>query len=89
MLLPRGPVRVGGLEIDARYAPAQRIGGAGHDFFALLETRLVVADVSGQGSPALLLMAICRTNVRQIAPRHTSPAAALLELNGALAAKCP
>jgi len=49
----------------------------------------VVADVSGQGIPALLLMAICRTNVRQIAPRHTSPAAALLELNGALAANCP
>lgn len=88
MLLPREPVRLDGLEIDARYAPAQRIGGDLYDFFALSDTRLglVVADVSGKGIPASLLMAICRTNLRQIAPRHTSPAAALIELNGALSA---
>jgi len=41
----------------------------------------VVADVSGKGIPASLLMAICRTNLRQIAPRHASPASALAELN--------
>ena len=29
-------------------------------------------------------MAICRTNLRQIAPRHESPAASLIELNEAL-----
>jgi sigma-B regulation protein RsbU (phosphoserine phosphatase) len=37
--------------------------------------------VSGKGIAASLLMAICRTNLRQIAPRHDSPAEVLRELN--------
>ena len=36
-----------------------------------------MADVSGKGMPASLLMAICRTNLQQIAPRHDSPARVL------------
>ena len=88
MLLPRGTPRLAGLEIDARYRPAQRVGGDLYDFFPLSDTRLgvAVADVSGKGIPASLLMAICRTNLRQIAPRHASPARVLTELNAALAA---
>jgi sigma-B regulation protein RsbU (phosphoserine phosphatase) len=82
MLLPRQAPRLDGLEVDARYLPAQRVGGDLYDVFALSDTRLgvVVADVSGKGIAASLLMAICRTNLRQIAPRHTSPAQALVEL---------
>jgi len=55
---------------------------------AFAESRLgvVVADVSGKGIPASLLMAITRTNLRQIAPRHASPVRALIELNDALSA---
>jgi len=88
MLLPRETARLDGLQIDARYTPAQRIGGDLFDVFALSETRLgiVVADVSGKGISASLLMAICRTNLRQIAPRYISPAHALTELNHVLAA---
>jgi sigma-B regulation protein RsbU (phosphoserine phosphatase) len=86
MLLPRETARLDGLDIDARYEPAQRVGGDLYDFIPLPGARLgiVVADVSGKGIAASLLMAICRTNLRQIAPRHTSPAQALIELNGAL-----
>ena len=86
MLLPRGLVRFPGLEIDARYTPAQRVGGDLYDIFPLSETRLgiAVADVSGKGIPASLLMAICRTNLRQIAPRHNSPAQTVRELNRTL-----
>src|SRR3954468_16256173 len=88
MLLPRQATRIDGLEIDARYMAAQRVGGDLYDIFALSETRLgiAVADVSGKGIPASLLMAITRTNLRQIAPRHVSPAQALVELNRALGA---
>src|SRR5207248_7047185 len=88
MLLPRGTPHLDGLELDARYLPAQRVGGDLYDFFPLGGARLgvVAADVSGKGIPASLLMAICRTNLRQIAPRHVSPAAALIELNSVLAA---
>src|SRR5204862_4191269 len=34
MLLPREMARLDGLEIDARYAPAQRVGGDLYDIFA-------------------------------------------------------
>lgn len=83
MLLPSVVPRLEGLSLDARYAAAQKVGGDLYDLFQLSETKLgvAVADVSGKGIPASLLMAICRTNLRQIAPRHESPAAALAELN--------
>lgn len=88
MLLPRAKAAMVGLDLDARYAPAQKVGGDLYDIIPLSDTRLgiAVADVSGKGIPASLLMAICRTNLRQIAPRHASPAAVLAELNRALAA---
>lgn len=89
MLLPREMPLAAGLEIDARYMPAQRVGGDLYDFFPLSGNRLgiVMADVSGKGIPASLLMAICRTSIRQIAPRHTSPVRALIELNRTLTAE--
>lgn len=83
MLLPSAVPHLEGLNLDARYAAAQRVGGDLYDLFPLSATKLgvAVADVSGKGIPASLLMAICRTNLRQIAPRHSSPAAVLAELN--------
>jgi len=86
MLLPHDAPRIDGLDVDARYLAAQKVSGDFYDLFALSETRLgvAVADVSGKGIPASLLMAICRTNLRQIAPRHASPAQTLIELNRTL-----
>jgi sigma-B regulation protein RsbU (phosphoserine phosphatase) len=86
MLLPRAAPSVAGLDLAARYSPSQKIGGDLYDLIPLASTRLgvVVADVSGKGIPASLLMAICRTNLRQIAPRYASPARALVELNRVL-----
>ena len=87
MLLPKEVTHFDGIELDARYSPAQKVGGDLYDIIPLSPTKLgiAVADVSGKGIPASLLMAICRTNLRQIAPRHDSPAAALRELNRTLA----
>jgi len=83
MLLPSQSTTFGGVDLDARYTPAQRVGGDLFDLFPLSATRLgvLVADVSGKGIAASLYMAVCRTNLRQIAPRHISPAQALVELN--------
>ena len=88
MLLPREMATLARLELDARYASAQKVGGDLYDLFTLSATQLgvVVADVSGKGITGAMLMAICRTNLRQIAPRHTSPARVLAELNRVLAA---
>lgn len=86
LLLPRAAPRVAGLDVDARYLPSQKIGGDLYDLFELPGGRfgVAVADVSGKGIPASLLMAIGRTNLRQVAPRHDSPARALAELNRAM-----
>ena len=86
MLLPGEMPLFPCLDIDARYSPAQKVGGDLYDVFALSDTRLgiAVADVSGKGIPASLLMAICRTNLRQIAPRQGSPAQTLTDLNRVL-----
>ena len=88
MLLPSQSTVFPGVDIDARYAPAQRIGGDLFDIFPISATRLAVAvaDVSGKGIAASLYMAVCRTNLRQIAPRHNSPALTLSALNRAMAA---
>lgn len=86
MLLPRQAAQFAGLDIDTRYQAAQKVSGDLYDLFPLSDSRLgvAVADVSGKGIPASLLMAICRTNLRQIACRHDSPAATLREVNAAL-----
>jgi sigma-B regulation protein RsbU (phosphoserine phosphatase) len=83
MLLPAHAATFPGLDLDARYSPAQRVGGDLYDIIALSPTRLgvAVADVSGKGIAASLYMAVCRTNLRQIAHRHSSPAQVLIELN--------
>jgi sigma-B regulation protein RsbU (phosphoserine phosphatase) len=88
MLLPSHATVFPGLDIDARYAPAQRVGGDLFDIVVLSSTRLgvAVADVSGKGIAASLYMAVCRTNLRQIAPRHISPAQTLVDLNRTMGA---
>jgi sigma-B regulation protein RsbU (phosphoserine phosphatase) len=88
MLLPRQSTAVDGLDLDSRYRPAQKVGGDLYDIIGLGPGRVgvAVADVSGKGIPASLLMAICRTHLRQIAPRLASPAAVLAELNRAMEA---
>lgn len=87
MLLPRSMPSVPGLDIDARYLAAQKVSGDLYDVFKLGYDRVgvAVADVAGKGVSASLLMAICRTTLRQIAPAHRSPARVLAELNRSLA----
>jgi len=87
MLLPQVMPQVPGLDIDARYLAAQKVSGDLYDVFKLGYDRVgvAVADVAGKGMSASLLMAICRTTLRQIAPQHNSPARVLAELNRALA----
>ncbi len=86
MLLPKEMPQLPGLELDARYIAAQMVGGDFYDVIKLDEHRvgIAVADVSGKGISASLLMAICRTQLRAIAPHHQSPARVLTEMNRVL-----
>lgn len=87
MLLPKEYPKIEHMEMDAVYIPAQKVGGDLYDFFPLSENRLAVAvaDVSGKGIPASLLMTICRCNLRHFSSLHESPSRVLMELNRSMA----
>jgi sigma-B regulation protein RsbU (phosphoserine phosphatase) len=59
-LLPDGPPQVPGLDVGVHYRTANRAGGDYYDFFQLEDGKLgvLVADVSGHGTPAAVLMAV-------------------------------
>lgn len=59
-LLPRTMPEIRGIELAAVYETSQRAGGDYYDFFPLDNDRwgLLIADVSGHGTPAAVLMAI-------------------------------
>ena len=75
-LFPKSVPKVPGLEMAGVCLPAVGIGGDYYDFLPMGEHRvgLVIADVSGKGIPAALLMAGLQASVRGLA-RPTLPAA--------------
>lgn len=83
MLLPKAFPNRANLDIGAIYMPAQKVGGDFYDIFEVDENRVAVAiaDVSGKGIAASLIMAICQTNLRHLAAAHCSPSRVLAELN--------
>lgn len=82
-LLPSEQPTAAEIEVDSLYVPSRHIGGDYFDFFEMGPQRwvFVVADVSGKGASAALVMAACRMALRVEAPRHPSPAALLREVN--------
>lgn len=72
-----------GIEIDAQYLPSAQVGGDFYDFYKLSSTKfgVCVADVSGKGVPASLLMAICQTNLRHFVKKSAMPSEILKCLN--------
>jgi sigma-B regulation protein RsbU (phosphoserine phosphatase) len=83
MLLPKAFPEVRKLDMASIYIPAQKVGGDLYDVFSLGDNRIgiAIADVSGKGIPASLLMAICQSNLRHFAQHLSSPAEVLSELN--------
>lgn len=81
-LLPRSFPEVEGLELAGACQPAIGVGGDYYDFLAFGEQQvgLVIADVSGKGIPAALLMAGLQGSVRSTAVPGVSPR----EVNGRL-----
>jgi sigma-B regulation protein RsbU (phosphoserine phosphatase) len=72
-----------GLEIDTQYIPSSQVSGDFYDFYKLSATKFAVsvADVSGKGVPASLLMALCQTNLRHYVKKSKSPREILIKLN--------
>ncbi len=81
--LPQAPPRIEGYEFFDFYEPAHELGGDYYDYIPLSGERLavVVADVSGKGIPASLLMARLSADIRYCLASEPTPAAAVAQLN--------
>lgn len=73
--------------IQAVMCPARDVGGDFYDFFFLDENRLgfAIGDVSGKGIPAAIFMAMCRTLLKAVAMKGTTPGECLGDVNRSLA----
>ncbi len=87
-LLPGELPRIEGFEVGAWYRTSARAGGDYYDFFPLSGGRwgLFIADVSGHGTPAAVVMAVTHAIAHAQPGTHTPPEALLAYLNRQLAA---
>jgi sigma-B regulation protein RsbU (phosphoserine phosphatase) len=74
-LLPRAPPRLPGFEIAGESRSCLHVGGDYYDFVPLAGDRLalVIADVSGKGTPASLMMASVHAWLRALAGSEPAP----------------
>ncbi|HEY0257857.1 MAG TPA: GAF domain-containing SpoIIE family protein phosphatase, partial [Candidatus Methylacidiphilales bacterium] len=83
ILLPGSAPQMAGFNCAAVNIPAQQVSGDYFDFIQVDSEHwgVAVADVSGKGVPAAIIMAICRSVLRSKAPGKMSPAQVLREVN--------
>lgn len=82
-LLPKSSPYVPGFVISGRSEPARAVGGDWYDFIPFPDGRwgIVLADVSGKGTAAALLMSATRGVFRSLAEACCTPAEVLARLN--------
>ena len=85
-LLPRAAPRFDGLELAGVCRPAVAVGGDCYDYLQHADGRpgLVIADISGKGVPAAILMASLQASVRSLFPTAADPGQLHERLNNAL-----
>lgn len=83
ILLPAEAPAINGFEISGANAPARQVSGDYFDYITIDSEHLgiAIADVSGKGIPASLIMAICRSVLRSEAAQSRSPAEVLRKVN--------
>ncbi|MGJ8672022.1 GAF domain-containing SpoIIE family protein phosphatase [Rubritalea sp.] len=83
VLLPKGKPEVLGYEIEGLNKPARLISGDYYDYINLGEGKwgVAIADVSGKGVAAGLLMAMCRSVLRAELRRGADPLHAVSQVN--------
>ncbi|OGF14271.1 MAG: hypothetical protein A2W00_03840 [Candidatus Eisenbacteria bacterium RBG_16_71_46] len=82
-LVPAAPLRAGPWETHGLVVPARQVGGDYFDFFPLDEDRfgITIADVSGKGVPAALLMSNVQASLRAFCDGRRSLPEAVRMLN--------
>jgi phosphoserine phosphatase RsbU/P len=90
-LFPKNSPLIPGFRIEGRCLPASAIGGDWYDYFPLDNNGygFALADVSGKGTAAGMLMTAARGMLRSLAQIVSSPAAVLARLNQFLTADFP
>jgi sigma-B regulation protein RsbU (phosphoserine phosphatase) len=83
VLLPQQDPVVSGFRISGTNLPARIISGDYYDYIDLEDQQfgIVIADVSGKGVSAGLLMAMCRSALRSVSPGEKSPSKVLAAVN--------
>ena len=83
VLLPSVAPQIAGFNCAALNIPAQQVSGDYFDFIRVDNDHwgVAVADVSGKGVPASLVMTMCRSVLRSVAPGRMSPAEVLRGVN--------
>ncbi len=83
ILLPSSPPVMGNFEIDGINLPARQMSGDYYGYIRIDDQRwgIAIADVSGKGVPASLIMAMCRSVLRCTAPGNVSAADVLHKVN--------
>ena len=86
ILLPASAPELEGYQISGINIPAQQVSGDYYDYIHVDAEHIgvAIADVSGKGVPASLIMAMCRSVLRSQATNQLSPAAALRLVNAQL-----
>lgn len=86
LLLPKSYPPADHIAFASHYTAAQKIGGDLYDVFSLDEKTIAfaIADVSGKGISASILMAICQTHLRHFSKQHRSPSKVLSCINAAM-----
>ncbi len=90
-LLPKASPYIPGFAISGLSIPARAVGGDWYDFIPFPDGRwgLVLADVSGKGTAAALLMSATRGMLRSLAEACCTPAEVLTKLNHLLVEDFP
>ena len=83
ILLPSAAPQIEGFQISGINIPARQVSGDYFDYIKIDEDRwgIVIADVSGKGVPASLIMAMCRSVLRSKAVGNSSGADVLRQVN--------
>lgn len=83
MLFPKNLPNNNEIEVAAKYHPHQLVGGDYYDFIELNrdEIAFCIADVSGKGVPAALLMSNFQASLRALIKRTSSLSELVIELN--------
>ena len=85
-LLPQILPQIDGLEIASHFRSASQVAGDYYDFFdtGKYKTGIILADVSGHGPSAALIMTMLKGVLHSLAPRYDSVDKIVSEINSTL-----